>query len=458
MNRTTIPTNPLFSGTDLKRLIFPLVIEQVLAITVGMADTMMISAVGEAAVSGVSLVDMVNIIIINIFAAMATGGAVVTSQLIGARRQKEARASAGQLLLLCTVISLAVMLLALIFKRPLLLLFFGSIEQDVMDSAMTYLVYSALSFPFLAIYNACAALFRAKGNSKVSMEVSVLMNVLNVAGNALLIFGFHLGVAGAAISTLFARIVASAVMLVLVTRPTDRLYVEHKIPKPDFKLIRRILRIGVPNGLENSFFQLGKVLVLSMISLFGTSQIAANAVANNIAALGCIPGQAINLAMITVVGRCVGAGDYQQATYYMKKLMKITYLCMASLNAALLLFLPLLLNIYQLSGETLHLAYILVFIHNGCAILLWPLSFTLPNALRAANDVRFTMVVSIVSMAALRVAFSYVLCVHYGWGVIGVWIAMILDWVLRVTMFVWRIKSGKWKRYRLKDEPQEAVA
>lgn len=302
MKRTAaryLPANPLFSGTDLKRLILPLVIEQILAITVGMADTMMISSVGEAAVSGVSLVDMVNVVIINIFAAMATGGAVVTSQLIGARRQDEARASAGQLLLLCAALALAVMGLTLLFKRPLLRLFFGSIEQDVMDNALTYLFYSALSFPFLAVYNACAALFRSKGNSKISMQVSALMNILNLAGNALLIFVFHLGVAGAAISTLFSRIVAAGIMLVLVTRPTDMLYVERKFPRPDFGLMRRILRIGVPSGLENSFFQLGRVLVVSMIALFGTVQIAANAVANNIDALGCIPGQAMNLAIIT---------------------------------------------------------------------------------------------------------------------------------------------------------------
>lgn len=247
-------------------------------------------------------------------------------------------------------------------------------------------------------------------------------------------------------------------MLVLVTRPTDMLYVERKFPRPDFGLMRRILRIGVPSGLENSFFQLGRVLVVSMIALFGTVQIAANAVANNIDALGCIPGQAMNLAIITVVGRCVGAGDWRQAVYYIKKLLKITYLCTILLNTALLLSLPLLLNIYQLSGETLQLAYILIFIHNGCAMLLWPLSFTLPNALRAANDVRFTMVVSIFSMAAFRIAFSYILCVFCGWGAVGVWIAMVMDWLFRVTLFTWRMKSGKWKQFRMKDDAQGAAA
>lgn len=457
MKPSTISNHPLFSNVDLRRLIFPLVLEQILAITVGMADTMMISSVGEAAVSGVSLVDMINVVIINIFAAMATGGAVVTSQLIGARRPKEARGSAGQLLLLCAAISLAVMALALLLKRPLLRLFFGSIEPDVMGHAETYLFYSALSYPFLAIYNACAALFRAKGNSKISMQVSLLMNVLNVIGNSILIFAVHWGVAGAAISSLFSRIVAAGVMLVLITRPTDSLYVERKFPRPDFALIRRILRIGVPNGLENSFFQLGRVLVVSMIALFGTVQIAANAVANNIDSLGCIPGQAMNLAMITVVGRCIGAGDYQQASYYIKKLLKITYLCTVVLNACLLLSLPLLLKIYQLSGETLQLAALLIVIHNGCAMLLWPASFTLPNALRASNDVRFTMVVSIFSMAAFRIAFSYVLCVLCGWGAVGVWIAMVMDWVFRVVLFTWRVKSGKWKQFRFQD-PQQAVA
>lgn len=447
--RTAIE-NPIFTGSALKKLIVPLLIEQVLAITVGMMDTMMISSVGEAAVSGVSLVDMINVVLINIFAAMATGGAVVTAQFIGSKRTDRACESAHQLLLIASILSLFIMALVLVLKQPLLRLFFGNIEKDVMEHALVYLTISAISYPFLAIYNSCAALFRSMGNSKISMQTSLLMNIINIAGNFILIFGLHMGVAGAAVASLIARITAAAIMVIRLSNPENQVHIERKF-RVSFHvpMIKNILRIGIPNGLENSFFQLGRVLVVSIIAGFGTVQIAANAVANNIDALGIIPGQAMNLAMITVVGQCVGAADYKQAIYYIKKLLKITYSILVGLNIVIFICLPLILKVYQLSEETLSLAFTLIFIHNGCAVFLWPLSFTLPNALRAANDVRYTMVVSIFSMAAFRLAFSYVLGVVLGMGAIGVWLAMVMDWIFRVSCFVTRFLRGKWKKYEM---------
>lgn len=447
--RTAIE-NPIFTGSALKKLIVPLLIEQVLAITVGMMDTMMISSVGEAAVSGVSLVDMINVVLINIFAAMATGGAVVTAQFIGSKRTDRACESAHQLLLIASILSLFIMALVLVLKQPLLRLFFGNIEKDVMEHALVYLTISAISYPFLAIYNSCAALFRSMGNSKISMQTSLLMNIINIAGNFILIFGLHMGVAGAAVASLIARITAAAIMVIRLSNPENQVHIERKFHVSfHVPIIKNILRIGIPNGLENSFFQLGRVLVVSIIAGFGTVQIAANAVANNIDALGIIPGQAMNLAMITVVGQCVGAADYKQAIYYIKKLLKITYSILVGLNIVIFICLPLILKVYQLSEETLSLAFTLIFIHNGCAVFLWPLSFTLPNALRAANDVRYTMVVSIFSMAAFRLAFSYVLGVVLGMGAIGVWLAMVMDWIFRVSCFVTRFLRGKWKKYEM---------
>lgn len=439
---------PLFSGQMLRKLIGPLIIEQILAVTVGMADTMMISAAGEAAISGVSLVDMINNLIINIFAAIATGGAVVCSQLIGSRKRKEACESAGQLLIITVMISAGIMGITILFKRPLLRLFFGSIEEAVMKNALTYLLISALSYPFLALYNSCAALFRSMGNSKISMLISLLMNVINIVGNAVLIFGFGMGVAGAAIASLISRMIAAVILFLLVRSPENTIY----IPKKGWlrlngALIKKILNIGIPNGLENSIFQLGRVLVVSIIAGFGTVQIAANAVANNLDSMGCIPGQAMNLAMITVIGQCVGAADREQAVYYTKKLLKITYLITALLNTAILASLPLILSIYSISAETLKLSVILIFIHDGFAMLLWPASFTLPNALRAANDVKFTMAVSIFSMFAFRIIFSYIIGVGMGYGAIGVWIAMVMDWIFRVSCFVIRFHTGKWLKY-----------
>ena len=439
----------IFSNKDLKRLIVPLVIEQTLAMTVGMFDTMMISSVGEAAVSGVSLVDMVNMLLINLFAALATGGAVATSQFIGGRDRKSACDSARQLMILSLIASLLIMTAALLLRRPILRLLFGAIEDDVMDSAMTYFFWSALSYPFLAIYNSGAALFRSIGNSKIPMYSSLVMNVLNIGGNALLLFVVHLGVAGVAIASLISRAVAMAIVLFLLSNRENLVYLDLREKfRVEWGMMKRILHIGIPSSVENSLFQLGRVLVVSIIATFGTVQIAANAVANSYDALGCIPGSAMNLAMITVVGQCVGAGDYAQAKYYIKKLLKISYLMTFALNLGILLSLPLTLQIYDLSAETLLLASTLVWIHDGCAILLWPIAFTLPNAMRAADDVRFTMLISLFSMFTFRILLSLFLANRYSMGALGVWIAMIVDWIFRCICFVWRYRSNKWQKHQ----------
>ena len=435
----------LFSSADLRRLIIPLIFEQALAMTVGMADTVMISAVGEAAVSGVSLVDMINNLVFAVFSALATGGAVVTSQYIGAKRPEQARDSAAQLLITVLTLGLSVMLLTIAVKEPLLRLFFGGIEADVMQNALIYFLISALSFPFLAVYNACAALFRSMGNAAITLKTAVVVNIVNVIGNAVGVFALHLGTAGVAIPSLISRALGALILLLLLRRPGQEIYLKHFLVKPKWSVISKILYIGIPSGTENGIFQLGRILVVSIIALFGTSQIAANGVANSLDSVGVIIGQATSLAMITVVGRCVGAGDSEQAVYYTRKLSLWSYIAMGLSNGAILLFLHKLIGIYALSGETMVLSETLVRIHAGFAILLWTLSFVLPNALRAANDVKFTMLVSILSMAVWRLGFSYLLCVRMGWGAVGVWIAMIIDWMCRVTCFVIRFRSGVWK-------------
>lgn len=432
----------------MKKLIWPLVLEQVLSITVGLADTIMVSSVGEAAVSGVSLVDMLNVLIINIFSALATGGAVVVAQLLGARERKRACDASRQLYLVVTVISLSIAVFVMLFRAPLLRLLFGSIEADVMNSAYTYLTVSIFSYPILAIYNAGAALFRAQGNSRVSMLIAGLINVVNLIGNTILIFVLDWGVAGAALSSVISRGLAAVVITALLFRPENTVSLRTGTRfHPDFSLIRRILKIGVPNGLENSLFQLGRILVVSIIALFGTTQIAANAVANNLDAIAVIPGQAMSLAMITVVGQCIGSGDVEQTRYMAKKLMKITYLINAACCLLTIAVTPLVLRIYSLSPEALSLALVLIFIHNGCAALVWPASFTLPNVLRAANDVRYPMICSIASMMLLRLASGYVFAVIFELGAIGIWIAMVGDWICRAACFVLRFRGTRWLRF-----------
>lgn len=439
-----------FSAKTLRRLIIPLIIEQALAIGVGMVDTMMISQTGQAAVSGVSLVDMVNNLLINIFAAISTGGAVIVSQYIGKRERDSACLAAGQLMTLTALFSLGIASLCLLFKAPILGLLFGKIDADVMEHALVYFKISALSYPFLALYNSSAALFRSMGNSKISMYVSAGMNVLNAGGNALFIFGFGMGVKGAAIASLISRAIAAIVMFCLHISSKNEVYLRAKAIFrfiPD--MLRRIIFIAAPSGMENGIFQLGRVLVVSIISGFGTVQIAANAVANNLDSMGCIIGQAMNLAMITVVGQCLGAGLPEEAERYAKKLLKITYIATFCVNTFIIADLGWIVNIYHLPVETANLARLLICIHNGFAMLLWPISFTLANALRAGGDVRFTMVISVTSMIVFRIAFSVVIGVWLGLGAIGVWIAMVMDWVFRASCFVTRFKKGKWKTIKV---------
>ena len=435
----------LFSNRALAALILPLILEQTLAITVGMADTMMVASVGEAGVSGVSLMDMINNLIFSVLAALATGGTVVVSQYLGANRLTDARDTSKQVVLTVFSAAAVLALLTALLRKELIRLLFGSIEADVMDAALTYLTVSAISYPFLGVYNAYAALFRAMGKTSITFYTSIVGNILNVAGNAVCIFGLHMGVLGVAIPSLLSRAVMALILYVCLKNPTHVLSVDRLSFRPDVEQIRKILYIGVPGGIENALFQGGRVLVVSIISLFGTIQIAANGVANSLDNMGCIVGQAMNLAMVAVIGRCAGTLDQGQIRYYTKKLMAFTYIATAVVNTTIIISLPFLLSLYGLSDETTVLAYKLVMIHNGFAMLLWPVSFVFPNMLRACNDVKYPMRISIFSMAAFRIGFSYVLGVRFGMGALGIWYAMILDWVFRCICFVGRYLHGDWK-------------
>ena len=438
----------LFSKEELRRLIVPLMIEQILAVTIGMADTMMVANVGEAAVSGVSLVDSINILLINIFSAMATGGAVVASQYIGRQDRQSACSAAKQLIYSSAFIALLLGLLALVGGEHLLRLVFGSVDADVMAYAETYFWLSALSYPFLAVYNAGAALFRSMSNSSISMKTSILMNIINIGGNALLIYGFDMGVAGAGTATLVSRATGAVVMMWLLRNRPNLIYVEHLFRyRLDWQMVKRILRVGVPNGLENGMFQVGKVLVSSLIAMFGTTAITANAIANSVAGVVNVPGNAISLALITVVGQCMGAGEPRQAVRYTGRLMAIVYGTMGSL-CVLLLFVA--RPVVGLFGLTQGAAVMAVEVLRWCAVfslIFWPASFSLPNALRAAGDAKFTMAISMISMWIFRIGFSYLLVPDL--GLLGVWMAMFIDWMFRSAVFVIRFLRGRWKNKRV---------
>ena len=439
----------LYTNKDLRKLIIPLVFEQLLSILVGMIDVVMIAGVGEAAVSGVSLVDTVNVLIINITAALATGGAVVAGHFLGQKDSENAGRAAWQLVLFSGVLSIAVTIVLMGVHKPLLSVMFGQVETEVMDSAVTYLLITALSICPLAIYNACAALFRAMNDSKTTMKIAVVMNLLNLTGNAILIYGAEMGVEGAAWATTFSRVVAAALIMILMFRGERIISFKGQVTwQLDGALIKRILYIGVPNGLENSLFQLGKILLLSLISTLGTYAIAANAVCNTLASLNALPGQAINLALLSVASMCVGAGDYRQARYYTAKLMKIAIASTAILSVAMVIFAPAIMQVYQLSPEAKTLAVQVIRWHAVMAVILWMPSFTLPNTLRASGDVIWTMVIAIASMWIFRIGFAYLLSSQTNLGLLGVWIAMTVDWLFRAICYCLRYKGDKWQHFR----------
>jgi len=436
----------IFNSRDLMALIFPLMVEQFLAVAVGLADSIMVASVGESAVSAVSLVDSVIILLINIFAALATGGAVVAGHYIGQQRLEKASDSGNQLLVFVTFISVIIMALMYIGRGFILNIVFGNIDVDVANYANTYLLIVFSSIPFIALYSSGAALFRAMGNSKITMVVSFIMNAINVIGNAILIYGLHMGVEGVAIPTLVSRAVAAILIVAFLKNESLLIHITKPFKyKYDKEMIKDILHIGIPNGVENSMFQLGKILLLSIVAGFGTASITANAVGNTIASFEILPGAAVGLGLITVVSRCVGAGDYEMARYYTKKLLKYTYIASIFLNIGIILVLPYLLEIYHLSSETAAMAKQVIIFHGVNTCFIWPLSFTLPNTLRASNDVRYTMVVGVGSMWIFRIGFGILLSKYMGLGMFGVWVAMIIDWIVRTIFFTTRYKGHKWE-------------
>ena len=441
----TQKTEITFTNQDLKKLIIPLVIEQLLAITVGLLDSVMVSQVGEAAISAVSLVDTVNVLLVGAFSALATGGAAIAGQFLGCRRRDRAGHAGEQLLLFMLEASLAITALFYLGRGFILNVVFGQVEPDVAAYANTYYMIVEASTPFLAVYCAGAALFRVMGNSRVSMWVSLVMNTINAVGNAVLIFAVHMGVEGVAIPTLVSRVFAAAAMLILLRRPNGAMQVEKLTLRHDPYIVRNIVRFGVTNGLESSMFQLGKILLLSTVSVLGTASVAANAIGNSLCTFQCMAGNAIGLGIVTVVSQCVGAGSYEKARFYTKKLMIMAYIAMFVCIVAIYFATPPILRLYSVSPEAERYAYQIIWMHGFFGMLIWPLSFTLPQALRAAGDTRFTMIVSSVSMWPMRVGFGILLGRYLGFGVLGIWMAMFVDWGLRIAFFVPRYRGHKWE-------------
>jgi len=447
---STTPQAPLFTKRALFTLIWPLLLEQTLSVTMGMADTLMVAGVGEAAVSSVSLVDTLNVLIIQILSALATGGAVIASQYLGRRDTENACRSAAQLYSVLGISTVVVGIVCMLLSRPILRGVFGSIDEDVMRFAQQYFLISAVSYPFIGLYNGGAALFRAQGNSRISMLASLVMNVINIAGNALLIYGFGMRVIGAALATLIGRVFAAVFILWQNQNLSNPLRVQELADlKPRSQPIRQILSLGIPSGLENGMFQIGKLCVSSLTSTLGTSAIAANAVANSVSTLANIPGNTMSLAMIPVIGQCLGAGDKKQAKHYSVTLLGIAIGGLAIANALVFVLMPEIVTWFNLSAEASVLCTTVVHMFNVASVFFWATSFTLPNALRAGGDAKYTMTVSIISMWLFRVILSYVFVLQFQLGLAGVWLGMFCDWVFRSICFLIRFVHGKWMNHKV---------
>ena len=436
----------MFTRKDLAKLLLPLIVEQLLAVLVGMADVVMVAAVGETAVSGVSLVDSISILIIQMLAALATGGSVVCAQYIGKKQPENACEAAGQLILVTTMVSVVIAVIALIGNRHLLAMIFGKVENSVMENAQIYFWLSALSYPFLAVYNSCAALYRAMGNSKVSMYASLVMNAINIAGNAICVFGLHMGVEGVGIPTLVSRAFAAILMLFLIQRPQNVIRIRNlQELRFNGRMIKDILKVGVPNGMENTMFQFGKLFLQSLVSSLGTVAIASYAVASNLVTFEYLVGNAIGLGIITIVGQCVGAGEWEQAKQYTKKLVLVNYAALVVICSLMILFRNQVVGIYNLSPEATRTSAEMLFAHS-LAMVVWPLAFTIPYSLRASFDAPFTMYVSVASMWIFRIASAYFFVKVLNFGVMGVWYGMYIDWVFRGLLFVNRFHHFGQKR------------
>lgn len=449
-NKGNAGKKEMFTNADLKKLIIPLFLEQLLLALVGIADVFVVGFVSEAAVSGVSLVNSFNTIFINLFTALASGGAVVISQYIGRKEKDHAGEAASQLLTASVLFSVAAAVVILAANEPLMRFMFGRVEDSVMDACVTYLRISAYSYPALAIYNAGAALYRSFGNTKTTMYISIIANLINVAGNCLGVFVFHAGVAGVAWPSLISRTFSAVVITVLCfSKKNPVSYIKQWIFRLNGSLQKRILRIAVPNGVESGIFQLVKVALSSVVALFGTYQIAANGVAQSIwsvAALVCV---AMGPAFITVIGQCMGAGDTRAAEYYFKKLMKISFIFAVLWNGLVFVAVPILMQFYALADETKHLVILLVLIHNVANAVVFPFADPLGKGLRAAGDVKFTTIVSLITTIGVRLIFSVLFGITLNMGVIGIALAMCLDWTVRGIIFLWRFKQGKWKNFQV---------
>ena len=449
VNKIKDQNTKFFSNADLTKLFFPIAVEQFLEYSLGLANSLMAASVSESAVSAISLVEFVMALFISIFTAIATGGSVVASQYLGNKQSGNAKITANQLVWFSFIFALFIAAVIIVLKDIILDYVFGDIGEQVRHDTSHYLVFSAISAPFLAVYAAAAAIFRTMSNAKLPMYIMAAANLLNVLLTAISIYTFHTGILGIAISTLIAKVLACFVIVYLLLDVRLKLHIRKSfIYKFDYEIIKKILNIGVPYGFENSMFYVGRIIVLSLVSLFGTASIAANAVGGTIVMFQVLPGMAIGTGLSVVISRCVGANDFAQAKFYVRKSMISIYIVQLFSTAVVLLLLEPLLLVYNLSSEAINLTRQIVWYHGIAMCLIWPLAYTYPTIFRAAGDAKYPMIVNLVCMFACRVILAYVFALTFDLGMIGTWFAMFADWAVKAVLFTIRYLKGTWMKFK----------
>jgi putative MATE family efflux protein len=440
----------MFTRQALVRLMVPVILEQFLTSLMGTMDTIMVSNVGSAAMSSVSLVDSINVLIIQVFSALTAGGAILCAQYTGRRDKEGAEHSAQQLIFIVTAISVILCAVFMTVRRPLLRAVFGSVDADVMADSQIYFFYTVLSYPFIALFDAGSSIFRAQENTRLPLTASIIANIINIAGNAICIFGLGWGVAGAAIPTLLSRIFGAAYVLICLAKPGRFITVRDYIHiRPDTGCIRRILSIGIPSGIENSMFQFGKLAVQSTVSTMGTVAIAAQAMTNSLEALNGIAGMGVGIAMMTVVGECIGDGRNDEAVYYIKKM---TFYAEIIVVISCVIFFVCTRPIMAVAGmepASADMCYHMMFWITIVKPVVWTMSFVPAFGMRASGDVKYSMTVSCISMWVSRVALCIFLVRQFHFGPMAVWIGMFTDWSVRGLFFMLRFHSRKWLRHKL---------
>jgi putative MATE family efflux protein len=438
-------SNVLFDNRALFILLVPIIVEQLLNSFMGMVDTMMVSTVGSEAISAVSLVDSLNNLVIQVFSAMATGASIICSHYIGSKDEKHANKAARQVVLTVLVISLALVIICLIGRERLLRFIFGAVDDNVMSGCLVYFLITVISYPFLALFNAGAAFYRAGGNSRFPMKVSVISNIINIIGNAIFIYGFKWNVAGAALSTLISRVFCTVVIFYFLRKPRQIIVIKDYMKiRPDMPLIWKIMAIGVPSGIENGMFQFGKLAIQSTVSTMGTVAIAAQAMTNIMENVNGVFGIGVGIGLMTVVGQCIGAGRTEEAKFYIVKLTKIAWvgiLCSCLFVFAITKPVTILAG---MESEAADMCFNIVKVITIVKPLVWVGSFIIAYGLRAAGDVKFSMTVSTITMWCCRVVLCIFLVRVYNFGPMAVWIGMFADWTVRAIIFSLRFLSGKW--------------